>query len=283
MSSFAEDLAEARKASGMTQEELGNVIHVARNTISSWEHGRREPDLAIIRQLGQVLHYDFFHDKNMLQHETEENWTDDTVPAEKDLPSASSEEAPDETVPPEEDLPSPPADTPMEETADPAENTRMSKKKSRLLWYVCAAAMLLGAALFVFLMPRERPEAVIDVHPLESPAYMMQNTDIFEGDGYGWEYYFAAIHESDVSFKPELVVVNYCVGARIDSKLQVPYEEIRPWMDDDLLKKGDSPLHLLFGTNHTWCDHADFILRGTDVNGHRLEFRSTLELSQERK
>ena len=61
MATFAEQLTAARKAAGMTQEELSAAVHVARNTISNWEHGRTEPDLNTLRLLGQVLHADFLN------------------------------------------------------------------------------------------------------------------------------------------------------------------------------------------------------------------------------
>ena len=61
MATLAEQLAAARKAAGMTQEELSAAVHVARNTISNWEHGRTEPNLDTLRKLGQVLHADFLN------------------------------------------------------------------------------------------------------------------------------------------------------------------------------------------------------------------------------
>lgn len=62
MERFPEQLLNARKAAGMTQEQLADAVHVARNTISSWEHGRTQPDLETLRLLGQVLHFDFMND-----------------------------------------------------------------------------------------------------------------------------------------------------------------------------------------------------------------------------
>ena len=59
MATFAEQLTAARKAAGMTQEELSETVHVARNTISNWERGQRQPDLETMRLLGQALHTDF--------------------------------------------------------------------------------------------------------------------------------------------------------------------------------------------------------------------------------
>ena len=49
MPNFADQLTAARKAAGMTQEQLADAVHVARNTISSWERGRTQPDLDTLR------------------------------------------------------------------------------------------------------------------------------------------------------------------------------------------------------------------------------------------
>ena len=45
MPSIADQLTAARKAAGMTQEQLADAVHVARSTVSSWERGRTQPDL----------------------------------------------------------------------------------------------------------------------------------------------------------------------------------------------------------------------------------------------
>lgn len=71
MSSFADQLTAARKAAGMTQEQLADAVHVARNTISSWERGRTQPDLETLRLLGQVLHFDFVNGNTAPQAEAE--------------------------------------------------------------------------------------------------------------------------------------------------------------------------------------------------------------------
>ncbi|MBQ1436329.1 MAG: helix-turn-helix domain-containing protein [Ruminococcus sp.] len=71
MPNFADQLTAARKAAGMTQEQLADAVHVARNTISSWEHGRTQPDLDTLRLLGQVLHFDFVNGETAPQAEAE--------------------------------------------------------------------------------------------------------------------------------------------------------------------------------------------------------------------
>lgn len=61
MQNFSDRLTAARKAKGMTQEELARSINVARNTISSWEHGRTVPDIDTARRLSEVLEIDLTH------------------------------------------------------------------------------------------------------------------------------------------------------------------------------------------------------------------------------
>ena len=59
MQTFGEQLIAARKAKGMTQDALSKAVDVARNTISSWEHGRTIPDYDSVRRLSEILDYDF--------------------------------------------------------------------------------------------------------------------------------------------------------------------------------------------------------------------------------
>ena len=59
MQTFAEQLSAARKAAGMTQAELADALQVTRTAVSSWERGRTQPDLNMVRKLSQTLKYDF--------------------------------------------------------------------------------------------------------------------------------------------------------------------------------------------------------------------------------
>ena len=40
-------------------------MHAVRNTLSSWEHVRTQPELETLRLLGQALHFDFMNDAPM--------------------------------------------------------------------------------------------------------------------------------------------------------------------------------------------------------------------------
>lgn len=52
---FNEKLKSLREAKGMTQEELAEIIGISRQSISKWELGVNEPDIATIRVLCQAL------------------------------------------------------------------------------------------------------------------------------------------------------------------------------------------------------------------------------------
>ncbi|MHC5247422.1 helix-turn-helix domain-containing protein [Enterococcus sp. LJL90] len=52
---FGEKLKKLRVDNNLTQEELANVIHVSRGTISSWEVGRTYPNLDIIVSLSDYF------------------------------------------------------------------------------------------------------------------------------------------------------------------------------------------------------------------------------------
>ncbi len=52
---FNEKLIKLRKASGLSQEELGNKIDVARQTISKWELGETEPEMSKLIELSNLF------------------------------------------------------------------------------------------------------------------------------------------------------------------------------------------------------------------------------------
>lgn len=48
-------IAAARKARGISQAELGNVVHVGQTTVSSWEKGRTEPTREAVKKIAQYF------------------------------------------------------------------------------------------------------------------------------------------------------------------------------------------------------------------------------------
>ena len=55
---FGDKILEARKKKGLTQKELGALLHVSDKVISKWETGRALPDLDMFREISKVLDID---------------------------------------------------------------------------------------------------------------------------------------------------------------------------------------------------------------------------------
>ena len=53
MDRFTQNLRRARKAAGLTQQQLADRLHVTRQSVSSWELGRTEPDLQTLTELAR--------------------------------------------------------------------------------------------------------------------------------------------------------------------------------------------------------------------------------------
>ena len=57
-------ISEARKALGMTQEQVAESMNVSRQTVSHWENGRMQPDEATTKQLFELLKLDMEETEN---------------------------------------------------------------------------------------------------------------------------------------------------------------------------------------------------------------------------
>ena len=56
--SLGRRIREARKAKGMTQEQLASALYVSRQTVSSWENDRSQPDYETMMRLMKLLEAD---------------------------------------------------------------------------------------------------------------------------------------------------------------------------------------------------------------------------------
>ena len=56
--SYNERLRDARKAKGLTQAQLGELVGCAKNTISSYESGVNEPSVAVLNKMMAALDVD---------------------------------------------------------------------------------------------------------------------------------------------------------------------------------------------------------------------------------
>ena len=52
---FSNRLHKLRKDRGLTQEELAEILHVSRAAVSKWESGRGFPNIASLKDIGQVF------------------------------------------------------------------------------------------------------------------------------------------------------------------------------------------------------------------------------------
>lgn len=56
--SLCSRLKEARKTAGMTQDQLANALGIAKTTVSGYETGHREPEMAILYKIMKILNVD---------------------------------------------------------------------------------------------------------------------------------------------------------------------------------------------------------------------------------
>lgn len=84
MQTLGERLTHARKARGLTQEQLAESMHCSRQAISHWETGRSQPDVESLAMLNQLLGCDLLN-----------------CPAESAAPAVTPEPAPEPPVAPE--------------------------------------------------------------------------------------------------------------------------------------------------------------------------------------
>ena len=51
-----ERIAAARRAAGMSQEQLGEALGVSRQAVSKWESGQTKPDLDTVSKMCEIFH-----------------------------------------------------------------------------------------------------------------------------------------------------------------------------------------------------------------------------------
>lgn len=54
MATLQISLAAARVNAGLTQDEVAKALHVGKQTVVSWEHGKTEPKISQSRQLSEL-------------------------------------------------------------------------------------------------------------------------------------------------------------------------------------------------------------------------------------
>ncbi|WP_295747580.1 helix-turn-helix transcriptional regulator [uncultured Limosilactobacillus sp.] len=56
MVKFSKQLTTLRQATGLSQEQLANQLHISRQAVSKWENGTAIPDIDKIVQIANILH-----------------------------------------------------------------------------------------------------------------------------------------------------------------------------------------------------------------------------------
>lgn len=137
---IGEQISTARKAKGMTQEELAALMNITRAGVSHWENNRTMPDAETLIRLSNILDHDFTGRESAPSGEADANAP--TPPA--DLPpEAPAEEEPGADSRPASDAPA----------------RRSPGRALQILAVALAAAALCAVLVALFLKP-SRPAAL---------------------------------------------------------------------------------------------------------------------------
>ena len=265
MHSFAEQLAQARRSAGLTQEQLADSVHVARNTISSWEHGRTQPDLETIRVLGKVLNTDFL----------------------------SADTTPDENHDDQKEIPDEPVST---ETAVQSSPPRHLSKKTLCLIAAAAVALISLIVCLLIVTTHRGPADIVQdstgvryaisdykatAPNVPGQAYLSISTSLETHKGDSTDFYFFefnATEENGVAFHIDRLDMIVFFADKADAF---------HFSDTDLEASGDiNPdfqahgIGLIanggFPTNQDGLRGVGVMVSGTDENGTAKRFTSYL-------
>lgn len=286
MKTFPEQLLAARKASGMTQEQLAEQISVSRPMISHWETGRSLPDLETIRRLSRCLNFNFLQD---------------------DVPEPLVEEE----VPPAQE--------------DNVQQPKRKRRYLYAFLGGIAVAVVVMCLILLPERPQENPDAVLtsaqaeatatrtwagsdvasstlDVNPIE---WYQQPNERIEGQAYlsmavnenplralpanrhvsnivGWDFVCEIQEENGFDF----TVTEYSVAFFFEGMKEYIYrydaEVVADWWGDNII-----PAHGMKNTSSSFPMDGrhrigvGLMLIGIDANGNEREFHYYIELSQE--
>ncbi len=173
MAGIAEQLQKARRAAGMTQDELAAKVHVTRATISSWERGHTIPRMEAIRRISSALNYDFVADAPFPAEEA-------AVEAPASTDSAADAPAPAEpaTEPPATADVTPPAPSVAEPSPPAPEGSAAGEPPAqRRPWpWIAAGVFALALCLALLLWPGQRLPALLrggETAPDVDPALLL--------------------------------------------------------------------------------------------------------------
>ena len=282
MATFHEQLTNARKAAGMTQQQLADKLHVSRQTVSHWETGRMTPDddaMAALRQLlpeapeavaqpaataqrkmpgwlwlcilGAVCLALILTVRAILPKPVEEP----AVPA---VVEATAEPAPELTAAPEADATAEPQPAATAVPVLPADYP--------LSWYQNQPAN------------EDTAKAYVDVVPHRLQARLMETGF---GEDPRWDIGFDVVERNGIDFHPEkMTLIQFTPEGGVYSTEVIAARELSEYVDAELNQ--DNPY---FEWRTMSCDYEagwyGLALEGVDANGNALAFGNVIQLLNE--
>lgn len=276
MQDFAEQLNFVRKERQITQEQLAQEMNVSRTTISRWEKGIMTPDIDTVKQLSQILNYNFF----ATEAPTEE------------------QPAPDASIPPDV-----PQEVPVQETDETDAQPTETFPCRNMAWPAVLGAVLLCAVVAICLLMGNRAfknsplsvepftygwyqqeqvpvkgQAFVRIAPNADPVPLIRNAEY--SDGLGWVCCFTMEETNGIPFTVEKVTCQmYASETRYDTWVYEG-EEIRHSIGDPTLTSGRI-VEWGSGLGYQPMKGIALAIQGTDANGNALTFYRFAELSPE--
>lgn len=237
MNEYGAWLSAERRARGMTQEQLAQLLHVSRQTVSHWETGRVLPDVVTAQQIAQVL-----GDGAPVEAEAAgENW-----------PTVEAGVAPAERV----------------FRLHPAGWIAIGAGITLLL---VAAIVLLLVLTHGPQQTGSSAQALIVVTPSTEAAYLQERPDIAPG-WIGWDVDFSYQNVSDVPFTPYGIILHFYRNEELLSEFHVDAGYLVPHMGSSKLIRGNHPLRWPVGNTDLNATRLECIIYGVDDNGNELSF-----------
>lgn len=261
-----ETLRQSRKAKGYTQEQLAQLLHVSRQTISNWETGRASPDYELLKQLSLLLETSL---SALLGVEEEPSAPSPVEP----LVEPAVEETPPEPMP--------------------------APKKHRL-WpvLICAFVLLAGLTAYLFTRPEPYPECPYTIqwfqqadenvegqpfvtlttmeNPVKRSGYNDEKT-------YNWDYKLILSEKNGLSFTVDLLESFYFWSNGKWLRVETPGKRLLDGMSQPILRANATRVLTMNDTSEGPFTGVGLLLHGTDDAGNPLTFRYWVGYSSEIK
>ncbi|MCI5956642.1 MAG: helix-turn-helix domain-containing protein [Clostridiales bacterium] len=297
-----------RRAKGLTQEQLADIIHVSRQTISNWENGRANPDYELLKQLSETLETPLSVLLGVEEAAAANAGRalagggavagdsaspgDGEAPGDGVLPQAMPPVAPSQAG-----APSPGGAHPGAATA-PSEG--MSSRKRRwfaaLLCAVCAFAALAGVLAH---WTNRQPPIIPSPYPIEwfeqetarveGQAYVsmkvlqtpVKRTGLNSDTCYTWKYRLQLCEQGGVGFNITQLQEYYFHENGHHSVVITPAEKLQIGIGTNELR-ANAVRSLTCQNQSNQCFlGVGYLLEGVDANGNQLSFRCYVPYSDE--